>query len=181
VGVPGAIYGVGVHDCAFENCVVAHVGGYGIELAGGCRRNRIAGTAIFDLGAGGIKLGETVIRSQEPEQTAGNTVSDCQIYDGGLIFHSAVGIWIGQSGYNRIIRNHIHDLYYTGLSVGWTWGYEKSLARGNIIELNHVHHIGARSDGDGPILSDMGGIYTLGVQPGTVIRSNVFHDIAGFR
>jgi len=27
----------------------------------------------------------------------------------------------------------------------------------------------------------MGGIYTLGVQPGTIIRSNVFHDIAGYR
>jgi parallel beta-helix repeat protein len=34
-----------------------------------------------------------------------------------------------------------------------------------------VHHIGQG------MLSDMGGIYTLGVQPGTVIRNNVFHDI----
>jgi parallel beta-helix repeat protein len=181
VGVPGAIYGSGVRDCAFENCTVAHVGGYGIELARGCRQNRIAGSTIFDLGAGGIKIGETAIRSPEPDQTNSNTVSDCHIHDGGLIFHSAVGIWIGQSGDNRILRNHIHDFYYTGLSVGWTWGYEKSLAKGNVIEFNHVHHIGVRSNGDGPILSDMGGIYTLGVQPGTVIRGNVFHDIAGFR
>lgn len=44
-----------------------------------------------------------------------------------------------------------------------------------------MHHIGVRSDGDGPILSDTGGIYTLGIQPGTLVRANVFHDIAGFR
>ncbi|MFA0745969.1 MAG: hypothetical protein LASZOEIN_002783, partial [Candidatus Fervidibacter sp.] len=42
-------------------------------------------------------------------------------------------------------------------------------------------HIGKKSDGDGPILSDMGGIYTLGIQHGTVIRNNLWHDIAGLR
>ncbi len=46
---------------------------------------------------------------------------------------------------------------------------------------NHVHHIGVRLDGEGPVLSDMGGIYTLGIQHGTVIRNNRWHDIAGYR
>lgn len=50
-----------------------------------------------------------------------------------------------------------------------------------MIEFNYVHHIGVRLDGDGPILSDMGCIYTLGVQPGTVIRFNLFHSVAGLR
>jgi parallel beta-helix repeat protein len=36
------------------------------------------------------------------------------------------------------------------------------------------------SNGDGPILSDMGFVYTLGVQPGTVIRNNYCHDAAHF-
>lgn len=181
VEVPGAIYGEGVRHCVFENCTIEHVGTYGLELSRGCHENRILGCTLRDLGAGGIKIGETVIRDDAAEQTYGNEISDCTIVDGGKMFHSAVGIWIGQSGKNRIVHNEIADFYYTGISIGWTWGYGRSLAGGNIVEFNHVHHIGKKSDGDGPILSDMGGIYTLGIQEGTIIRNNLWHDIAGLR
>jgi len=58
--------------------------------------------------------------------------------------------------------------------VGWTWGYGPNQSNGNIIEYNHLHSIGK------DMLSDMGGIYTLGVQPGTIIRNNVIHDISSF-
>ena len=77
--------------------------------------------------------------------------------------------------------NIFHDFYYTGISIGWTWGYGTALASNNTVEFNHVHHIGVKSDGDGPILSDMAGIYTLGKQPGTTIRNNLWHDMAGIR
>lgn len=181
VGVPGALDGEGVRYCVWENCTIAHIGTYGIELARGCHHNKIGGCLITDLGAGGVKIGETAIRGNKEEQTFGNEISDCRIVDGGKIFHSAVGIWIGQSYNNWIAHNEIADLYYTGISIGWTWGYGPSLAGGNLVQSNHVHHIGIRSNGDGPILSDMGGIYTLGIQQGTVIRSNLWHDIAGIR
>ncbi len=121
------------------------------------------------------------IREQAAEQTSGNEVSGCRIYDGGKMFASAIGIWIGQSPSNRLLHNLIHDFYYTGISIGWTWGYGPALATNNTVAFNHVHHIGVKSDGDGPILSDMGGIYTLGKQPGTTVRNNLWHDIAGLR
>jgi len=181
IGVPGAIYGEGVRNCALEGCTLIHLGTYGLELSRGCKFNRIEKCEISDIGAGGLKIGETAIQDNELERTHDNTLSNCYIHDGGLIFHSGIGVWIGQSYNNVISHNHIHDFYYSGFSVGWTWGYGPALARGNIIEYNHVHHIGVRSNGDGPILSDMAGIYTLGTQPGTIIRSNIFHDIAGFR
>lgn len=181
VGVPAAIHGEGVRSCLFLRCIVRNTGNYAIELARGCRRNSIQGCLLSDLGAGGIKIGETAIRSKPEEQTFENEVEGCTIQDGGRIFHSAVGVWIGQSYQNRLIRNHIHDFYYSGVSIGWTWGYGEALGYGNLVEENHVHHIGVRSDGDGPILSDMGGIYTLGSQQGTVIRNNRWHDIAGLR
>jgi hypothetical protein len=181
VGVSGAVWGEGLRDSVFENCRFSDLGNYGLELTRGCQRNRIIRCEFSDLGAGGAKIGETRIRDQAAEQTRGNEISGCHIHDGGKMFPSAEGIWIGHSPDNRITHNLIHDFYYTGISIGWSWGYGPSLATNNTVELNHVHHIGAKSDGDGPILSDMGGIYTLGKQPGTVIRNNLWHDIAGIR
>jgi hypothetical protein len=175
IAVPGVIQGEGMEHCVLEDCTVAHAGNYAIHLGRGCRHNRVAGCDCFDLGGGGIKVGEGVVREDAAQQTHDNSILDNHIHDAGRIFHQAVGVWVGQSYDNRIAHNHIHNLYYTGMSCGWTWGYGKTLARGNRIEHNHVHDLGKGW------LSDLGGIYTLGVQPGTIIRGNVFHDIAAHR
>ena len=185
--VLGAVEAEGVRYCTFRDCTFARIGNYALELGRGCQHNRIVRCQMFDLGAGGVKIGERgntlnpTIREKKLEQNYRNQILACHIYDGGRLFHSAVGILIGQSYDNRIAYNHIHDFYYTAISVGWRWNYGRSLAYGNVVEFNHIHHIGVLSNGDGPILSDMGAIYTLGVQPGTVIRSNLCHDIAGLR
>ncbi|RPH30507.1 right-handed parallel beta-helix repeat-containing protein, partial [bacterium] len=149
-GVPGAVAGQGAHNLTIDQCEISRVGSYAIELSRGCQGNRILRSTLRDLGAGGVKIGETVIRPAAPEQTRRNDVIDCSISDWGRLYHSAVGIWIAQCSDNRILHNKIHDFYYSGLSVGWTWGYGPSAAKGNIIEFNDVHHIGVRSDGDGP-------------------------------
>jgi hypothetical protein len=85
-----------------------------------------------------------------------------------------VGVLILQSGTNRVAHNHIHDLYYTAISVGWNWGYQETPCRANVIEFNHLHDIGQ------DMLSDMGAVYTLGIQHGTVVRNNVIHDVNSF-
>jgi parallel beta-helix repeat protein len=178
VGVPSAVWGEGARNCRFVACKFVNLGTYGLELARGCRSNQVVRCEFGDLGAGGVRLGETAIRSNPAEQSGDNEVADCNIHHGGRTFQSAIGIWIGQSPNNHLTHNLIHDFYYTGISVGWTWGYGPALAAGNLIEWNHVHHIGVQSDGDGPVLSDMAGIYTLGMQPGTRIVNNLWHDMA---
>jgi parallel beta-helix repeat protein len=180
VGVPGAVWAEGARDCVFDHCAFSQIGAYGLELGAACASNRIVHCEFSDLGAGGIKIGGP-ITAKTQEQTRANEISDCHLHDGGKLFASAVGVWIGQSPDNVIIHNHIHDFFYTGISVGWTWGYGATAATNNQVSFNHVHHIGIKSDGDGPILSDMGGIYTLGMQPGTRIINNEWHDVAGLR
>ncbi len=172
--ISAAIHANGANDCTIRQCTFSQLGNYAIELIQGCKNNRLIHNEIQDVGAGGIKIGETSMRTEAPLMTQYNQVSDNHIYDIGKIYPAAVGVWVGQSDHNTIAHNHIHHTFYTGISVGWTWGYHPTGAHHNTIEYNHVHHIGQG------ILSDMGGIYTLGTQPGTVIRNNFFHHIESY-
>jgi hypothetical protein len=169
--IPAAIQAAGALDCAIEDGRVSQVGGYGIDFSRGCRQNRIVGNEITDTGAGGLRLGETVLRREAADQTRENEVTDNEIHRIGLVYPAGVAIWVGHSGKNRLAHNHLHHTYYSGFSIGWSWGYGPSGAGENLIEQNRVHHIGQG------MLADMGGIYTLGTAKGTVIRNNVFHDV----
>ncbi len=171
---PSAFEAEGAEDCAIERCVFRQIGGYAIWFGRGSKRNRVVRTEIADAGGGGIKIGETVQRDNDAERVWEHVVLDCHLHDLGQVFPPAVGVWIGQASHNTIAHNHIHDLYYTAISAGWTWGYGPNQSKRNAIEFNHLHSIGKH------MLSDMGGIYTLGMQPGTVIRNNLIHDIASF-
>lgn len=180
-GVAAVVKAQGARHCVIDHCTIAHAGNYAIDLGRGCQDDKILNCTCTDLGAGGIKIGDTELHGDSQLAVFGNEVSDCVISDGGHLFASAVGVWIGQSHDNRIVHNDIHGLFYTGISIGWTWGYGPAESGGNLIELNHIHHIGTHADGQAPVLSDMGGIYTLGGENGTIIRLNRFHDIAGLR
>ena len=159
--VPGALFLHRAQHCEISDCEIAHIGNYGIELSGECEDVNIAGNRIHDMGGGGVKVGNDSSRT---------IISDNEIGDGGKIFHSSVGVWIGHSGHNKVVHNHIHHLFYSGISVGWTWGYSASKAVDNEITDNYIHHVGQG------VLSDLGGIYTLGVSPGTVLLRNLIHD-----
>ncbi|NIA12581.1 MAG: right-handed parallel beta-helix repeat-containing protein [Nitrospiraceae bacterium] len=169
--VPAAFEATGARHCTIDRCELAHLGTYAVWFRTGCQDNRLTHTEAFDLGAGGVRIGEGGSPASDNEAVLRNVVENCFLHDGGRIFRSAVGVWIGRSSYNTIARNEICDFRYSGMSIGWSWGYAESSAHHNVVEYNHIHHCGHGQ------LSDMGAIYTLGMSPGTVLRNNLMHDI----
>ncbi|MEI6916457.1 MAG: right-handed parallel beta-helix repeat-containing protein, partial [Armatimonadota bacterium] len=168
-----AVSAEGARDCVFDGCTISHTGAYAIDLGAGCKRNTIQNCTLTDLGAGGVRIGLMAF-SDDEKMASHNTVQNTTISHGGRLHPAGIGVWIGHSLHNIISHNDIYDLYYSGISCGWTWGYGQSQAHHNTLEYNHIHDIGQA------VLSDMGGIYTLGVAPGSVERGNVIHDVNSF-
>jgi len=169
--IPGIIRLEGARHCLFEGCSIQHGGWFGIEIADGCEGVAIVGCLLSDLGAGGVKINGADATGPRSRRTGNNQITDNVIQSCGRVFHSACGVLAAHSSGNLIAHNHIHDLYYTGISCGWVWGYGESVSHNNRIEKNHIHNIGQG------MLSDMGGVYLLGVQPGTIVRGNLIHDV----
>ena len=172
----GAVSATGGRNLVFDGCAVRHVGTYAMAFGSGCRDNLIENCELFDMAAGGLKIGHAgdgpVPRGGDPELLASHhTVRQCLVAHGGRMHAEAAGIWIGDCPYNVVEHNDIYDFYQIGVSLGWTWGYYDSQAHHNDVGYNHIHTLGQG------VLSDMGAVYTLGVSPGTRIHDNRIHDI----
>jgi hypothetical protein len=166
-------------DCSVVDCRIAHVGMSGVAFGSRTHCCRLEGCLIEDVSGNGVNLGESTSRSvdgrtwwqADPNQAASHhSVVNNHIRGAGQQFFGAVGIWMGIAHDMRIAHNEIHDLPYTGVSLGWMWSPAPTPAKNNLVDYNHIHHVMQS-------LSDGGGIYSLGRQPGSSLAHNYIHDI----
>ena len=177
--VPAAVYVKWAENCIFTRCTFTNMGGSAIWLSTGCNDCSVADSHFEDISGNAVMVGDGRDRQVDgqvwwrvaPEQTArGNSVINNTITAIGKQFYGAVGIWCGFTAETLISGNHLYNLPYTGISVGWEWSPIPTPCRDNHLTANHIHNIIKT-------LSDGGGIYMLGLQPGSTISGNLIHDV----
>jgi hypothetical protein len=177
---PAAVSVKNAGQIAFIDCTFEHLAAVGLDFASGTHDDLVQGCLFRDLGGNGIQLGkfsDTNVETHLPyqpsnpleicarETIANNVLSDCGNEDWGC-----VGIGVGYARKVMIAHNELFNLPYSGISVGWGWTKMTNASRDNLIIANRIHEVGQR-------LGDLGGIYLLSAQPGTVVAENVLWDL----
>jgi len=158
---PAAITFDGADDCVLENCTIANVGTYALDIIGS--GNRIIGNHIHDCGSGGI-----VIRSYRGPR---NVITDNHIHHCGEVYASAVGVNIDDGG-GEVSHNHIHDIAHSGIYTRhWRTktqeGERRNQEQGLICEFNHIHDLSGQ-------INDSGGFFVR--DSNIVIRNNLIYN-----
>ncbi len=155
----------------FTNCDFINIGNSAIKFNKLVKNSTVMSCHFKNIGGTGIYI-HGFNSEISDEITESINVIDNKIESYGKNWQSGIGILITHARSCTIEHNEITDGYYTAISVGWLWGYDYSVTGGNLIKDNLIYNIGQGW------LSDMGGIYTLGEQTGTIISGNVIHDVA---
>ena len=161
-------------NISFRGCRFVNIGATALKFGRGvtdssvtsCIFERIGSNAIFTEGANS---------SDSPDRTERILIADNVITEYGRMSFNAVGVLLVHTAKSEVLRNEIHDGFYTAISAGWVWGYGYSATRDLTIADNKIYNIGQG------MLSDMGGIYLLGTQRGTVVERNVIYNVRSIK
>ncbi len=173
-----ALLGSYTSHITIEKCTFTNIGSSGVYLGRSTKFAKIIKNTFTDCGVNGIMLGgfndiDHYNNASEVLTSKFNVIEDNYITKISSVYLGGCGITAGYVDSTNIAYNTITELPYTGISVGWGWGYNGREEAGEFLLLpgnNDIHHnyienVMLR-------LRDGGGIYTLGRQNGTTITDN---------
>ncbi len=167
---PAAVQITNSSKINFTDCTFCHIGSSALMFDLCTENCSVRSSFFYDIGGNAVYIKGN--NSDNPDdQTHDITVTDCHIQAYGRVFNNAIGVLLIHARNCEISQNEIHDGFYTAISSGWVWGYAYNVTDYITIKNNLIYDIGQGW------LSDMGGIYTLGVQPHSLISGNVIHDV----
>jgi hypothetical protein len=147
------------------------LGASGIRFGKGSTDNLFFHNQLLNISASGIQIGE--FQGTDDSSTVSNTViEDNAIMSIGQEYFGSTAIFQIYAANSKIQHNDVHDVPYTGISVGWGWSADLSPnSHDNLIFANNIFNAMQ-------VCQDGGGIYTLSNQPGTTTAHNYVHDIS---
>ena len=170
--ISAPLYIANATSIVISDVEISHTGSYGVWIREGTTNINILNSLITDTGAGGVRIGQMQTPVLIPTSSI-NIISN-EVSYGGNVFPSGVGVISHRANDVVIADNSIHHQRYTGVSIGWEWGYSPSYTSNILVQGNYIYNTGEH------ILCDQGGIYTLGLQPGTVIHGNVIKNVFSY-
>ena len=168
-------------DVNFDACRFEHLGGSGLDYVIGCRGGTVTHCTFTDIAMNGYVCGSFSPEGLEThlpynptdfrEVCTKQEVTNCEFSNVSNEDWGCVAIAAGYVNGITIDHNTIHDVSYTGISLGWGWNRDLVCMKDNKVHANLIYNYAQH-------MYDCAGIYTLGNQPGTIISENVVRDIA---
>ncbi|WP_404712978.1 right-handed parallel beta-helix repeat-containing protein [Sphingomonas sp. MMS24-J13] len=162
------------HDIAFRNCLIAHVGGYGIWMRASVSDSLIDDNVVYDTGAGAVRLSIGGQPGSDALITHNITVTNNVLAETGKIFPGGPAIFVGWSNDNRLENNLVANTTNDGVSIGGKWPVGGPVSARNHINRNIFFNIGQG------MLSDIAAIYTLSGMTGTEINENFIREARSY-
>jgi len=112
----------GAESCAVHDCRFLNAGSTGLRLDLHAQKNKIVGNRFDDLGGTGILLAGYGPGTKDVNRN--NIVENNHISKIGQSYWGSPGIFVWQSGENRVANNLVHDTPYNGMVISGriTWG-----------------------------------------------------------
>jgi hypothetical protein len=173
--VPAAVTVSRGSDITFTNDTFAHLGATAVDLADGTQNTSVSNSVITDTAGGGVSVGEVddYFQNNTALMTTGDTIADNVISYVGQDYSDTVGVWAGYTRTLTISHNDIGHTPYSGMSIGWGWGYASPCsmqaaqglpscehgtiyAGGNQVIGNYVHDVMNTLFDGGPIYTNGG-------------------------
>ncbi len=211
---PAAVEITSADNIEFVNNTIKHTANDGLNIINDVTDSTFDGNVIYDTGATALSVGHPqhhFIGDKGSAELTGykdpsNQHSDAEKYDtdteglcsglmitnnyitdAGTVFYGTHGISVYYGTELKILHNHVENTPYSGISIGWGWGYmrgadlsdtngstspagETPNLQNNEIAYNRIINVLTA-------LSDGGAIYTLGPMRGSSIHDNYISGV----